>query len=118
MNVIITCRHLDISSAIKDYVTRKLSSVLESHREVESAHAILDIQRFNHIVEVVVQAKRHIKIEASESSDDMYKSVDKAVDKLDRQLKRSREKVVDHKPAKKRVKLSDFERDLSDNTGD
>ena len=118
MNIQVTCRRLDISDAIKNYVTRKLAMVLEGHREVESVHAILDVQRFNHMVEVVIQASRHLKIEASESSDDMYKSVDKVVDKVDRQLKRSREKIVDRRPSKKRVRLSDFERESADNPGE
>lgn len=118
MNVQITCRHMDISKAIKDYVTRKLTKVLEGHPEVESAHAILDIQKINHIVEVVIQGKRHGNIEATGYSEDMYKSVDKVLDKVDRQLKRIREKEISFKPAKKRVKLSDFERELTGNSGE
>ena len=43
----------------------------------------------------------------------MYASVDKVVDKVDRQLRRSRDKVVDHKTTKHRAKLADFEQELN-----
>lgn len=110
MTINVTARHADISDAMKTYVHTKLSSVLTGYPQVEHVHVILDIEKFRHIIEVVVQAKRHQKIEAKDESDDMYSSIDRVADKLDRQLRRAHDKIVDHKTAMHRVKLTDLER--------
>ncbi|MDO9541739.1 MAG: ribosome-associated translation inhibitor RaiA [Kiritimatiellia bacterium] len=115
MIIDITARHADISDAMKTHVHAKLSSVLAGYPQVEHAHVILDIEKFRHIIEVVVQAKSHQKIEAKDESNDMYSSIDRVADKLDRQLRRAREKVVDHKTAKHRVKLMDLDREMQTN---
>lgn len=113
MTINITSRHADISDTQKAHVQAKLSAVLDAYPDVEYAHVIMDTQKFRHIVEVVVQGKHHLRIEAKEESDDMYASVDKVADKVDRQLRRSREKAVDHKSVKHRTKLADFEQELN-----
>ncbi len=113
MTLTLTSRHADISDALKAHVHAKLASVLEAYPQVESAHAILDIQKFRHRVEVVVQAGHQGRLEAADESDDMYVSADRVADKLDRQLRRSRDKRVDHKIPKHRARLSDFEQTLN-----
>ena len=96
---------------MKAHVHAKLSAVLDSYPQVEHAHVILDIEKFRHMIEVVVQAKRHQKFEAKDESSDMYASIDRVADKIDRQLRRAREKIIDHKTAKHRVKLADLDRE-------
>jgi putative sigma-54 modulation protein len=112
MIINVTARHADISDAMKAHVHAKLSSVLDNYPQVEHAHVILDIEKFRHMIEVVVQAKRH-QIEAKDESNDMYASIDRVADKLDRQLRRAREKIVDHKATKHRVKLADVDREAN-----
>ena len=113
MTINITSRHADISETQKAHVHSKLAAVLDVYPEVEYAHIIMDTQKFRHIIEVVVQGKHHLRIEAKEESDDMYASVDKVADKVDRQLRRSRDKAVDHKSGKHCAKLADFEQELN-----
>ncbi len=113
MTIDITSRHADISDTLRNHVHAKLSAVLDAYPDVEYAHVIMDTQKFRHLIEVVVQGKRHLRIEAKDESDDMYVSVDKVVDKVDRQLRCVRDKAVDHKSAKHRIKLADFEQKLN-----
>jgi putative sigma-54 modulation protein len=112
MNIQITGRHVEVTDALRDYLTAKLEPILAENRQVESVHVILDVQRHTHVAEIVIQARRHVRLEAREQSDDMYKSLDMVLDKVDRQLKRARAKVTDHKAPGQRVKLSDFERQI------
>ncbi len=106
----ITTRHIDnLSDTVKDHVHAKLNVFFQEYPRIEYIHVILDVQKFRQIAEVVVQAKDHVRIEAKEVTDDMIKSIDSVVDKVDRQLRRSREKTVDHKISGHRTKLSDFE---------
>lgn len=112
MNINITSRHAAMTDALKAHVYAKLSSVLQEYPPVENAHVVLETQRFRHSVEVIVQVKNQLNVEAKETTDDMYKSVDQVADKLDRQLRRFREKQVNHKGNRHRVKLADFEQTL------
>ncbi len=112
MTIDITSRHADISETQKAHVHAKLAAVLEAYPEVEYAHVIMDTQKFRHIIEVVVQGKHHLRIEAKDESENMYASVDKVTDKVDRQLRCLRDKAVDHKSTKHRTKLADFEQEL------
>ena len=116
MNIQITGRHVQVTDALRDYLTSKLQPMLAENRQIESAHAVLDVQRRGHIVEIVVQMQRQANIKAKGQSDDMYKSMDIVLDKIYRQLKRARAKVIDHKTPKRRVKLSDFERQIQRST--
>jgi len=117
MNIRITGRHVKVTDALRDYLTAKLRPILDENPNLESVHAILDVQRHNHIIDIILQAKRHLRIEIREQSDDMYKSMDMALDKVDRQLKRARTKAADFKPAGRRVRLADFERQLEERSG-
>ncbi|MBI2437363.1 MAG: ribosome-associated translation inhibitor RaiA [Lentisphaerae bacterium] len=111
MTINITSRHADISDTLKAHAQAKLTTVLTAYPQVEYAHVIMDIQKFRQIVEVAVQGRHHLRVEAREESDDMYASIDKVVDKLDRQLRRSQDKGADHKSDKHRIKLVDFEQE-------
>ncbi len=110
MTINITARHADISEATKEHARAKLSAVVEAYPQVEHTHVILDIQKFRHIIEVIAQAQNHQRIEARDESDNMCASIDRVADKLDRQLRRARDKVMDHKTAKRRIKLADLDR--------
>ncbi len=112
MNINITSRRAKMTDALKAHVYAKMTSVLHEYPQVKTAHIVLDTQRFRHSVEVVVQVKNHVNVEACETSDDMYKSVDQVIDKLDRQLRRLHKKRVDHKGTRRRIKLADFEQTL------
>ena len=112
MNINITSRHVAITDAIKAHVYAKLDGVLQVYPQVEHVHVVLDTQKFRHSVEVTIQAKHHVRLEAQDVSDDMYKSIDQVLDKVDRQLRKSREKRTNHKGTHRRIKLADFEQTL------
>ena len=116
MSIDITGKNVDVTDAMKDHIHLKLDVFFKEYPRIEYIHVILDVQKFHQIAEIVVQAKDHIRIEAQENTDDMIKSIDNVVNKAWKQLRRSREKLLDHKTSAHRTKLSDFEQDLSTNT--
>lgn len=98
MNITVTCRHMEMSNALREHATSRVLESLDEFPRVEDVHVILDVQRkINHIAEVVVKAKNHVHAEAKETTSDMYASIDAAVDKVHRQLRKHRDKVQDHK---------------------
>jgi len=54
------------------------------------------VERFNHVVEMTLNANG-IQYISHEKSEDMYTSIDKAVTKLERQLKKYKERLKEHK---------------------
>ena len=97
MNISVTCRHMEVTDSLRDHAFAKVSEALKDFPRVESVHVIMDVQKHLHIAEVVVQGSSHIRLEADETSTDMYNSIDVAVEKVAKQLRKNRDKVQDHK---------------------
>lgn len=97
MQISVTARHMDITDAIRTYAEDKVGEELSEFTRLMSVHVILDIEKYRHIAEIVAEGSHHIRIEAESTSDDMYVSIDQAVEKAAKQLRRSRDKIQDHK---------------------
>ncbi len=98
MNITVTCRHMDTTEALKDHATARVTESLSEFPRVEDVHVILDVQRkIHHVAEIIVHAKNHVHAESKEETTDMYASIDAAVDKVHRQLRKKRDKIQDHK---------------------
>ncbi|MBM4147654.1 MAG: HPF/RaiA family ribosome-associated protein [Lentisphaerae bacterium] len=98
MPVEVTVRHMNASQEVQDYARAKAEAMLAEFPKAEHAHVILDIEKHRQIAELVVQAKGIARAEAKEESDNLRASIDMAFGKVEKQLRRFREKVVDHRP--------------------
>jgi putative sigma-54 modulation protein len=101
MQISVTARHMEITDAIRDYATEKTAEELDSFSRIERVHMILDHEKYRHQAELVIQAKNHIRVDAHAESEDMYVSIDQAVEKAGKQLRRLRDKIQDHKSREK-----------------
>jgi len=90
-NPTVTFRHVDPSKPLKDYVIEKLGKVQKVVDKPFDAHVTLSVEKYRHIAEVFVTGKG-ITIKAFESTDDLYSAIDLVCDKVERQLKKYREK--------------------------
>lgn len=97
MAIEITGRHIDITDAVKAHAQARAERLRNEFSTIENIHVILDGEKYRQIAEVVVQAKNHLRIEASETSDDMIKSIDTAMGRTERQLLKAHEKIRDHR---------------------
>lgn len=66
--------------------------------QITEAHVILTYERNLHLCEVILSAK-HLKLSAKATSRDMYNSIDSALDRLEKQAKKNKEKRVEHRHA-------------------
>jgi len=99
MQVATTFRHMEQSEALKTYAEEKLERVAKYIDEPVSAQVFFAVEKkIRHIVEIVITAKG-ISTKASEATGDMYAAVDAVIDKIERQLKRYKEKIKAHKPS-------------------
>jgi len=86
MNVSITFRHMDASEAIKKHASAKLAKLQRFLRQPMTAKVTISVDKLKHVAEARISSGG-AHLEAKESSDDMYMSIDRMIDKLDRQIR-------------------------------
>ena len=95
-NVSVTFRHTAPTSALKSYAEHKvrhcLSKYIISSAEV---HVILMVEKRDHIAEVIVQSKR-FDLSGKATEENLYAAIDLVVDRLDAQMRKQKEKLVNH----------------------
>jgi putative sigma-54 modulation protein len=95
MQVNVTFRHMDPSDSVRDYAIEKVKRVEKYLQPPVEVHVILEVDKFMHRAEMNVTAKG-VFMSAEDVTSDMYAAIDKAADKLERQVQRHKEKVKDH----------------------
>jgi putative sigma-54 modulation protein len=103
MNICITFRQMDATDAVKGYATEKVSKLQKFLRQPLHGQVTLSCQKTIHMAEVDLHSGGE-HYHAHESSEDMYASIDKVIDKLERQIrdghatyrKKGAERASDH----------------------
>lgn len=99
METTFTFRNLEASDALKVHAEEKLQKLKKYLIKPTTAHIIFHLERFHHVVEVTLNANG-IQYISCEKEKDMYASLDIAIAKLERQLRRYKEKLKEHKAHK------------------
>ena len=99
MNISITARGGKASDRLKKYIMDKLSKKPRVYEGVIDTEVVLSYEKLTRIVEINLKIYNGTVI-VREKSDDIYKSIDLAVDNCERQIKRFKEKRRDHKHEK------------------
>ncbi|MCK0509907.1 ribosome hibernation-promoting factor, HPF/YfiA family [Aromatoleum buckelii] len=95
MNLNITGHHVEVSPAIREYVTNKLDRVIRHFDNVTSVGVILSVEKLKQKAEVTLHVRgKDIYVESDDV--DLYAAIDAMVDKLDRQVMKYKQKAFDH----------------------
>lgn len=93
MGIAITFRHLPPSDSIKNYVNEKLERVQKYLRQPLDAHVTIFMERHEHCAEAgITSGGKHYH--ARHDSDDMYKSIDQLIDKIEHQIAKHHDAVA------------------------
>jgi putative sigma-54 modulation protein len=100
MQLSTTFRHMDASQAVREYTAEKLERIRKYFAKGPiSAHAVFAVERgFHHVAELNITLPNGIAINAKETTEDMYSSIDLAAARIERQVRKWKEKIRDHKP--------------------
>ena len=90
MNIAITFRQMEATDAVKKYATEKIAKLQKFLRQPMKGQVTLSCQHTLHRAEVDVHSGS-AHYHAHESSEDMYASIDKVIDKLERQVRETKD---------------------------
>ena len=99
MQINITGHHVDVSPALRAYVTEKMQRLTRHFDQVTSINVILNVEKLQQQAEATVNAGGRT-IFATETAKDMYASIDGLIDKLDRQVRRYKDRLTNHQHVK------------------
>ena len=91
MQTAVTFKGLDSSDALKAYVSGKLDRFDRYLSSTAEANVVLKVEKFRHIAEIHLSGDR-LGITGTEETDDMYSAIDMVLDKLEKQIKKSKQK--------------------------
>lgn len=95
MQLTISGHHVDVTEALKDYVTNKITRLEKHHDRITNTHVILTVEKLQQKAEATI----HISgadLYADSESEDLYAAIDAMTHKLDRQLIKHKEKHRNH----------------------
>ncbi|HEY5810392.1 MAG TPA: ribosome-associated translation inhibitor RaiA [Povalibacter sp.] len=95
MQLNVTGHHVDVTTSLKGYVEKKLDRIVRHSDHVIDVRCILTVEKLRHKAEATV-ALSGATLYADATETDMYAAIDALADKLDRRVKKHKEKVGDH----------------------
>ncbi|HOD34625.1 MAG TPA: ribosome-associated translation inhibitor RaiA [Syntrophales bacterium] len=96
MQISVTFRNTESEDWFKDYITERLKKLQKYIDKPLEAHVVLSVEKFRNVAEVNVSA-RGVNINGKEEAKDMQLAVDTVIDKIERQMKKHKEKLRGHK---------------------
>jgi len=97
MQVSVVGKHIEVTDSLKQYATDKFNR-LEKYlpKTVQAVITLAVVKKVHHIAEAVIKSNG-VLIQASEETAEMYSAIDLLIEKIERRVRRYKEKLVDHK---------------------
>lgn len=95
MQINLTGNHIDLTDSMKTYVNEKFQKLERHFDKVSDTHVVLTVENNQHKAEATVNMSGN-RVFADSVESDMYVAIDGLVDKLDRQVKKHKEKLKNH----------------------
>ncbi len=96
MNIIVTGRHLEVTPALKSYTEKKIKRFDRYLANISEAIVTISVEKYRHKVEVLLKVNG-VLIQAEGITGEVYSSIDEVAEKLERQIKKYKEKLVSHR---------------------
>ncbi|MEJ2172890.1 MAG: ribosome hibernation-promoting factor, HPF/YfiA family [Woeseiaceae bacterium] len=96
MQLSVSGHHVEVTDSLRGYVETKIEKIGRHFDLVSDVHCILTVEKLRHKAEATVSVNGG-KIYADATEEDMYAAIDGLVDKLDRRVRKYKEKLADHR---------------------
>lgn len=105
MNIIVNGRNIDVTPALRQYAEEKISKFERYLSNITEAIITMTVEKYRHKVEVLLKANG-VLIQAEGTTGEIYSSIDNVVEKLEKQVKKYKEKMVSHRKGESKVPVT------------
>jgi len=92
MKLTVAGRKIEITDGIRDHLGNKMKKTIADLDEAADVHVALSVEKHRHFAEITVKTNG-FTVHSHEETDDLYASMDKALDKMEKQLRKHKEKA-------------------------
>ena len=96
MQLNVSGHHIEVTESLRGYVESKIEKIARHFDLVSDVNCILTVEKLRHKAEATVKVNGS-KIYADHTEEDMYAAIDGLTDKLERRVRKYKEKLVDHR---------------------
>lgn len=99
MQTSVTFKNIEPSDRLRNYVSEKLNRFDKYFYNPGEANVVLSVEKFRHIAEVNIVGDR-MTINGKEETEDMHAAIDMVLDKLEKQIKKNKQKLRERRATK------------------
>ena len=92
MKITVAGRNIEITDGIREHLQSKMDKTIHDLGEEADVHVVLSVEKHRHFAEVTVKTKG-FSVHSTEETDDLYASMDNALVKIEKQLRKHKEKT-------------------------
>ncbi|MFZ5564750.1 MAG: ribosome hibernation-promoting factor, HPF/YfiA family [Thermodesulfobacteriota bacterium] len=112
MQVTVTFKNLEASNHLKQFVSDKLGKFDRLFDSPAKAEVCLSVEKFRNIAEITITGDR-LNIIGKEETEDMYAAIDLVMDKIEKQIKKNKKKIKQHRPATRKASKKPDDTEIS-----
>lgn len=112
MQTSVTFKNIDSSENLKSYVRNKLNRLDKLLDNLAEANVVLLVEKFRHIAEINIVGDR-LTITGKEETGDMYSAIDIVMDKLEKQIKKSKQKIKKRRVGSRTISKGIMDEDIN-----
>jgi putative sigma-54 modulation protein len=110
MQITITARHFELTKAIRDYVETSCLKVKKYFDHIINIHVTLALENNRNLCEIALHASK-FSLQSQAEEMDMYLSIDTALDKIEAQIKKLKERVTNHQKRALKEQFNEYARE-------
>lgn len=104
--ITVTGRHVQVTEPMREYARKKVENLHLDYPRIVDAKVILDVEKERQKAEIILHCANHIVIEVDHTSNDIYASIDEAISKLARRMRKYKTRLLKthHRPRQGSIK--------------
>jgi putative sigma-54 modulation protein len=92
MKLTVTGRNIEITDGIRNHLNDKMDKTIADLGEAADVHVALSVEKHRHFAEVTVKTEG-FTLHSQDETEDLYTSMDKALEKMEKQIRKNKEKA-------------------------
>jgi putative sigma-54 modulation protein len=117
MQTSVTFMNLDPSETLKAYASEKLDRFDKYFENPAKANVVLTVEKFRHVADINISADGFV-VNGHEETSDMYSAIDMALDKIEKQIIKNKQKFKKRRSAAARSKMFRYQEAEETSPGD